>query len=135
MDFFLYLTDFSDWGMLLVRLALGVVYLHHASQKIPLWKTKPSEHMSANMLYLLRFVSLVETAGAFALIFGVFTQVAAAGLALVMVGALYLKIVTWKRKFSGDGGWEFDFTLLSILIYLCIAGAGEISLDFALWGL
>jgi putative oxidoreductase len=135
MNFFLYLTDFTDWGMLMVRLALGIIYFHHASQKIPLWKTGQSNQMPKNMLYLLRVVSLAETAGALGLVFGIFTQIAAAGIAAIMIGAIYLKITSWKKKFSGDGGWELDFALFSILFFIFIAGAGEISLDFMIWGL
>lgn len=135
MDLFLFLTDFTDWGFLFLRLAIGSVFLHHAYQKIDMWETSPSNKLPANMVYLLRLVSLVEVTCAFALISGTWAQLAALGLSIVMVGAMYMKIIPWKKKFSGDGGWELDFTLLSILLFMFIAGAGEISFDFALWGI
>ena len=48
---------------------------------------------------------------------------------VVMVGALYYKIAVWKKKFSGDGGWELDLVLLAILLLVAAMGSGVFALN------
>lgn len=64
-----------------------------------------------------------------------FTQLAAAGFVLVMLGAIRLKLVGMKKGFSGDGGWEFEFILGLAALTLVVTGAGRFALDRVLFGL
>src|SRR5712691_864771 len=62
-------------------------------------------------------------------------QPAAAGFAIIMLGAIRLKAAQMHRGFSVDGGWELDFVLLTAALALIFLGAGAISFDRLLFGL
>jgi len=123
------LHHLSDWALLVLRLGLAVIFLVHGTQKMAMWKMQPSAQLPAGMLSLLRTLSIAETLSGLAMIAGLLTQVAAAGQAVVMLGAIRLKAGTMHRRFSGDGGWELDFILLVAAMAVLILGAGRISLD------
>lgn len=125
--FFSQLSQFSDWGIFLLRLAVAIVFLVHGWQKLAMWKMKPSEQMKKGMLNLMRFLSVAEILGGLALIFGVFAQLAAMGLAIIMLGAIYYKIKVWKKKFSEPGGWEIDFIILAATLAIILTGGGAIA--------
>jgi len=129
MGFFAHLHHLSDWGLVALRLGLGVTFLVHGIQKQAMWKMQPSAQMPANLLSILRALSIAEPLGGVAVITGFLTQLAAAGFIIVMLGAINLKARQMHRRFTGDGGWELDYVLLSAAIALAILGAGRISLD------
>jgi len=129
MGFFGHLHHLSDWGLVALRLGLGVTFLVHGIQKQAMWKMQPSAQMPANLLSILRALSIAEPLGGVAVITGFLTQLAAAGFIIVMLGAINLKARQMHRRFTGDGGWELDYVLLSAAIALAILGAGRISLD------
>jgi putative oxidoreductase len=60
------------------------------------------------------FLGAAEVAGGLGLAFGVLTQVAAVGLILVMLGAIYKKIFVWQIGFWGEktSGWHYDLMLV-----------------------
>ena len=120
MTFFASLHRFSDVALLLLRLALGTVFLVHGLPKRHLWKAQPSPQMPAGMLRNLRILSIAEPAGALGLIFGFLTQLAALGLCVSMLGALQFLITQVHRKFkeAQAPGWEFELMLLVIAIYV-----------------
>ena len=136
MTFFASLHRFSDVALLLLRLALGTVFLVHGLPKRHLWKAQPSPQMPAGMLRNLRILSIAEPAGALGLIFGFLTQLAALGLCISMLGALQFLITKAHRKFkeAQAPGWEFEFMLLVIAISLAILGGGKYALDRLVFG-
>jgi putative oxidoreductase len=91
--------------------------------------------MPAGLLSVLRFLSIVEPLGGAAAVAGFLTQLAAAGFAIIMVGAIRLKAIQMHKGFSGEGGWEFEFLLLVAAVALVFLGAGNISLDRVLFGI
>lgn len=127
--------DYGDLVFLLLRIAVGIVFLVHGLQKWPMWIATPSEGMSRRMLYVFRSLSVFEPVAALALFSGFLTQVFAAGLIVVMAGAIYMKVFVWGKKFTGDGGWEFEFVLIAALIIILCFGAGAYGLDRPLFGL
>jgi len=129
MGFFTGLHDLSDWALFALRLGVGASFLAHGIQKSAMWKMQPSAQMPAGMLSILRLLSIVEPLGAVAVLVGFLTQPAAAGFAIIMLGAIRLKAVQMHRGFTGDGGWELDFMLLAAAVALFISGAGRLSLD------
>ena len=137
MTFFASLHRFSDVALLLLRLALGTVFLVHGLPKRHLWKAQPSAQMPAGMLRNLRILSIAEPAGALGLIFGFLTQLAALGLCVSMLGALQFLITKVHRKFKETHapGWEFEFMLLVIAISLAILGGGKYALDRLVFGI
>ena len=125
------LHAYGDAGALVLRLAVGLIFIRHGVQKWQLWKATPSPSMPPRLLMTLRLLSLFEPAGGIAVTLGLLTQIAAFGLGLIMLGALYFKIRVWKIKFiaTDTTGWEFDLVLLAAAIVLTLAGGGAWALD------
>lgn len=135
MAFFAQLHHLSDWGLLVLRLGVGVTFLVHGIQKQAMWKMQPSAQMPARLLSILRLLSVAEPLGGVATITGFLTQLAAVGFIIIMLGAINLKARQMHRGFTGDGGWELDYALLCAAIALGILGAGGLSLDRVVFGL
>lgn len=137
MEFFSNLHQFSDGGLLALRIAVGAVFLVHGTQKWKMWGMQPSQGMSAGMLSLMKFLSIVEPLGGLGVLIGFLTQWAAAGLGIIMVGALVFKINMIKVPFTAMDkmGWEFDLVLLAAALALFLAGAGSFGLDKIIFGI
>ena len=130
MGFFTSLHQFSDLALLILRLALGTVFLFHGLPKKGLWSAQPSAQMPAGMLRNLRILSIAEPAGGLGVLVGFLTQLAALGLVIAMLGALQFLITKVHRKFTGEtAGWEFEFMLLITALALVILGGGKYALD------
>jgi len=128
--FFVSLHYLSDVALLILRLALGAVFLVHGLPKRGLWSAQPSAQMPAGMLTRLRILSIAEGAGGL-------TQLAALGLVIVMLGAITFLITKAHRKFkeANAPGWEFEFLLLVIALALAIRGGGKYALDRVVFGI
>lgn len=137
MDFLLNLHQFSDLGLLALRIAVGVIFLVHGIQKWAMWKMQPSEQMPANMLAMMKFLSVVEPLGGLAVFIGFLTQLAALGLGIIMIGAIVVKRKVMKVSFTAmdKTGWEFDFIILAATIALFVFGGGVVSLDNLFFGI
>lgn len=118
------LVAYSDVGLFALRIGVGVIFLIHGIQKFKMWKAQPSAQMTSGMLSLMKFLSIAETVGAIAILSGFLIQLAAIGLGIIMIGAAHMKMTKWGKKFTGDGGWEFDFILLATCVALIFLGAG-----------
>jgi putative oxidoreductase len=119
----------TNWALLALRIAVGVVFLVHGLQKQMFWKTPPSAQLPLGMIKLLRFLSIVEPLGGVAVLAGFLTRPATIGLSIIMLGAINLKARQMKKGFTGDGGWELDFMVLAANVALLLLGAGVWSLD------
>jgi putative oxidoreductase len=135
MRFFAQLHQLSDWALVALRIGVGTSFWIHGTSKRAMWKMAPTAQMPASLLAQLKLLSIVEPLGAVALVVGFLTQPAAAGMAIIMLGAIRLKAGKMQRKFSVDGGWELDFVLLTAALALIVLGAGAASLDRLLFGL
>jgi len=137
MGFFVSLHQFSDFALLILRLALGTVFLFHGLPKKGLWSAQPSDQMPAGLLTRLRILSIAEPAGALGLIFGLLTQLAGLGLVIVMAGAITFLRTKAHRKFqeANAPGWEFEFMLLVVALALAILGGGKYALDRVVFGI
>lgn len=124
------LKQYADIGHLVLRLAVASIFFYHGYQKFGLWGATP-EGMAAGQVMLMKFLSIAEPLGALALLLGVFTRLASLGLALIMIGAIYMKAMTWGVGFATPQGpgWEFDLIILAACIALIFDGAGKYSLD------
>lgn len=132
MEFLSSLLQYSDTGLTLLRLAVGIIFLTHGLMKLGMWKMASSPQMPGSLLTLMRILSIVEPVGGVALILGVFTQIVGIAFVVVMLGAIYHKMFKWGKKFTGDGGWELDFILLAASLALILGGGGAWSLDVLL---
>jgi putative oxidoreductase len=125
MPSFLYpLSYYSDWGILALRLAIGIIFLAHAQGKLK------------NIKSFMGFIGTAELLGGLAMIVGFLIQLAALGLGIIMAGAIYKKTQEWHVPFFTleKMGWEFDFILLAACIALLTIGAGSVSLDYTMFG-
>ena len=121
----------QDTALLALRLVVAAVFLYAGSAKWPFWSTSP-EGMSVFLLNVTRFLSIVEPMGSLALLLGVLTRWAAAGLGIIMVGAVYFaRFTLGANLFTSPQGTGLDYNLL--LLAGCIAlvafGAGAWSVD------
>lgn len=130
----------SDWGALILRLALGITFPFHGWMKLnPKGPLKGPAGFAAWLkqmgvplpLFFAWVVALLETVGAALLILGLGTRVLALGFAVDMLVAIQLA----KRKMQKvdfmdqKGGWEFEFALMAMALALLFTGAGRIGLD------
>jgi len=113
------LSRFTDLGILLLRLMIGVVFVTsgYSHLKDPEARSK-SIGMSKGFTV---FLGMAEVAGGLGVAAGVLPQIAAFGLILVMLGAIQKKIFVWHTGFWGEksSGWHYD--LIFVLINLLIA--------------
>src|SRR2546429_1652387 len=77
------------------------------------------------------FLGTVELAGSLGIILGVFAQLAAASLILIMLGAIQKKIFVWRTGFwgkSGTNGWSYEVMLVVMNLVIVTTGGGNLSL-------
>jgi putative oxidoreductase len=69
-------------------------------------------------------------AGALGVAFGVFTQLAAMGLILVILGAFQKKIFVWHTGFWGEKtyGWHYDLMLVMMNLVILFTNGGRLML-------
>lgn len=128
---FEFLREFSDVGLLFLRLALGAVFLVHGIDKLAMWKMQPSEQMPAPMIKLFRLLSIVEPLGGAAMMAGFLTPLAAIGFMIIMLGAIGVKMNVMKLGFitSMKVGWDFDLMNFASAAALLVLGPGAFSVD------
>lgn len=122
----------SDWAFLALRLIVAVIFFYHGQQKWALFTTEATG-MPAGLLLIMRVLGVLEPLAAIAVLVGIFTQVSAIGLSLVMISAIVLKISMFQASFGGQGGWEFELAILAGSLVLAFYGAGDYSLDHKLF--
>ena len=127
-------TKLQNATLLILRLIIAAIFLYAAYAKLPFWSSAP-EGMSAMMLNLTKFLSIVEPLGALALIAGFWTRWAAGGLAVIMVGAIFVMQFVMQVGFATPtgAGWNFPLAVLAGCVALMAFGAGRWSVD-AKWG-
>ncbi|MFC6882113.1 MULTISPECIES: DoxX family protein [Actinomadura] len=126
-----------DAGLLLGRLALGVIFVAHGWQKLTdvghSGVTKMFEGMDIPFPALsATYATWVELVGGIALILGVVVPVAGILLALDMAGALWFAHID-HGLFADKGGYELVLILGAASLLLAFTGAGRLSLDSVLW--
>jgi putative oxidoreductase len=132
------------FGPVVLRLAVGVVFLAHGAQKLfGLWGGGgPSctaaffQQLGLTPAYLLAiFVGLVEFFGGLLLIAGAFTLIASILLTLNMLVAVWKVHVgsgfflNWTNAPGLGHGYEFNLVLIGSLVALMLTGPGALSVD------
>jgi putative oxidoreductase len=119
------LLRFTDLSLLLLRLMVGIIFLPSGWNhlKDPEARSKSIEMSKGFTIFL----ALGELAGALGVIFGVLTQIAALGLILIMLGAIYKKIFAWHTGFWGEkaSGWHYDLMLVIMNVVILTTAGGR----------
>ena len=135
-------TD-DDTGMLIVRLALGIVMFPHGAQKLLGWfggggYAATMEGMSKMLPAVIVFlVIFCEFFGALSLITGLLGRLGALGILCVMVGAVLTVhlpngfFMNWGGNQKGEG-FEYHILAIGIALAVLIKGSGRFSIDRAL---
>jgi putative oxidoreductase len=123
------LARFTDIALLLLRIMIGLVFVTSG------WKHLRDPEARSKDIGMSKgftiFLGAAEIAGSLGLIFGVVTQLAAAGLILIMLGAIQKKIFVWRTGFWGDSGtngWSYDTMLVVMNLVIVTTGGGNFSL-------
>ena len=118
---------------LLLRLGLAAVFIYHGLEKV-----SPENNYGANWYPGIAAPEAVkvpaqlatawgELLGGVALAVGFLPRVAAAGLILIMAGAI--ATVTGPKGFSAvKGGWEYNFVLIVMCLGVLLLGGGPLGL-------
>jgi putative oxidoreductase len=126
-----------EYGLLLLRLVVGLLFVAHGSQKLFGWfgggGPQGTAAFFASLGYRIPAVTAIvaglsEFGGGLLLATGFLTPLASLLLATVMLNAI--ATVVWPKGLLG--GYEFELTLLAVAIALAATGPGRISIDHAL---
>lgn len=125
--FFQQLFVSDNLGLFILRLAVATVFIYHSFPKLKNYKQMAGFPGGAGGALIL---GLVEFSSSIAMILGIYLQAAALLLALVMAGAIYMKLTKWHAPFSANDktGWEFDLILLAANLAILFSGGGSIKL-------
>ena len=119
------LARFTDLGILLQRLMVGLVFVTSGYSHLKNSAARAKDIGMSKPFTI--FLGAAEVAGALGVAFGVLTQLAAFGLILIMLGAIQKKIFAWHTGFWGEkgSGWHYDlmFILMNLLIAFTNGGA------------
>jgi putative oxidoreductase len=123
--------DCMNAALLFIRIACSAVFLFHGSTILFGAFGGPGPAKFAGFIHAPLIVGYLvgigQFFGAIGILLGVFARIAAAGIAIIMLGAIYL--VHLPRGFDiSHGGFEYAFTLLLIAVALVFTGPGEYSL-------
>jgi len=133
-------TD-EDVGMLIVRLALGLVMFPHGAQKMLGWfggggfagtmQGMTGMGLPAVVVFL---VILAEFFGSISLISGFLGRVGAFGILCVMLGAMFMVhlqngfFMNWMGNQKGEG-YEYHLLAIGMALAILVKGSGSLSID------
>jgi putative oxidoreductase len=125
-------SRFANWGMLPLRVVVGLVFLMHGGQKLLVFGLGGTADIMDKLglplpVLCAAIVIAVELLGGLAILLGVFARLAGALLAFEMVVAIM--VARWHGGFFAPYGYEFEFTLLGACVTFALNGPGRMSLE------
>ncbi len=117
-----------DWGLLLIRLVLGMVMIHHGWPKFKNLKANAENFKGMGFrpgFFWGTIVAVSEFLGGFGIILGIWAPIIGAFLAVDMIVAIIWKLFKWHQPLKDC---ELEFTLLALAMLLFSVGSGAYSL-------
>jgi putative oxidoreductase len=134
------MAQLAGIGILVLRVALGVIFFAHGAQKLFGWFGGRGLSGAAGLLASVgvrpaRLFALINALGEFlgglGVAFGFLTPLAAAAILGSMIVAI-LKVHLRRGFFNQGGGFEFPLVLAVMAFAIGLVGAGPYSLDAVL---
>ena len=136
------LSTNADWLQTLARIALGIIFFAHGSQKLLGWFGGPGFRSAIRGMTeqlglpaVLAFCAIgAEFFGGLALIVGLLGRLAAAGIAIIMLVAIvmvhgkYGLFLNWFGDREGHG-YEYHLLAIALALVIVVRGSGALSLD------
>ncbi len=129
-------TD-QGWGLLALRVPVGIIFLAHGAQKLFGWFGGYGLEGTGGFFatlglepgYVLALLAgSAEFFGGLALVIGFLVRPAAAALAFTMLVAIFA-VHFEGGLFLSNNGYEFALALLAASLALLFSGAGRMSVD------
>jgi putative oxidoreductase len=121
-----------DWGVLFLRIPVGLTFIYHGYDKIATGITPFSEGLaSMNIpapLFFAYVVAIAEFVGGLCVLTGLFTPVSSAVLVVILIVAV-VKVHLPAGFDMAKGGFEPHLAWIGILMFLILAGPGRYSVD------
>lgn len=137
------LALYSDYGVLILRVVMGVIFIAHGYPKLFGKKEKGQglkifadwlASMKFPAAWFLAFIAaVVEFVGGILLIVGLFTQITAVLIALEMVVTSFVQVSKMSKTLFG--GFELDIILLAAAIALIFLAGDSFSIDTRIFAL
>jgi putative oxidoreductase len=126
-----------DWGLLVLRLALGASFLLHGSQKLfgafgghgltAFSQTVGRMGLPGPASFWGLLAAGSEFFGGLSVLLGVLTEFGALAIAAVMIVAIW-KVHGKNGYFSTNNGYEYQLLILAVCAALILAGPGWLAL-------
>ena len=118
-------AQFTDFGLLALRLMVAVIFISSGWSHLTKAEER-SESIGMSKGFTM-FLGPAEIAGSLGIMFGVLQQLAAIGLVLIMLGAIYKKIFAWHTGFWGEkaSGWHYDLTFVIMCLVVLFTNGGR----------
>jgi putative oxidoreductase len=131
----------DDIGLFIARISLGIVILPHGLQK--LLGLLGGAGFSGTVGFFVGsglpsavaiLIIIAESFGALGLILGLFSRLAAFGITLIMLGAIFMVhiqngfFMNWFGNQAGEG-FEYHLLALGLSLVVLIKGGGKWSVD------
>ena len=123
------LAQLTDLSLLLLRLTVAAVFVTSGLSHVKHPQERAKSIGSSPSFALV--LGTAEIAGGLGVAFGILTQLAGAGLILIMLGAIHKKIFVWHTGFWGEKapGWHYDLMLLLMNFVIACTDGGK----YVLW--
>jgi len=115
------------WALLAVRIFIGIIFMAHGAQKLfGAFGGGGLAQTVAHMGPIGYLVAIGEFFGGLGILVGVLPRFSAAANIVIMLGAIFT--VHGKNGFfTQQGGFEYPFSLIGLLLPILILGAGSFS--------
>jgi len=135
MDLHRLISTNESWGLLVLRLVTGTIFIVHGLPKFGLGGDSGLAELAGWLgsigipLPMLNAIMLAssEAIGGAMLIIGFFTRFAAATQVIAMLVAVFM--VHYSHGLAGEGGYQFALLLGAAAFVLMMDGAGRLSVD------